>query len=366
MKVIIITLGCRSNQYEADKIKQKLEEQGVFVSQKFDDGAADFVVLNTCSITHIADKKSRNLISKAKKHSPKAKVIAVGCSSEKNREQFKGVDLVLGTKDKMSVISFIMGFQDIAPANGKLSAGAISFNPADKVCVNVGVAPKGDPQKKQKALLKIQDGCNNFCSYCIVPHIRGRSVSRDINEVLAEAEELAKVYKQIVITAINISDFKVDGQYALVRLVRELGERLPKTIFSFGSLYPSDISNELLEAMKKAGNFEAFFHLSMQSGSDEVLKHMGRKYSGVEFLEKVALIRKHFKKTFISCDVIVGYPTETDKHFAETVAVCKTARFDHMHIFVYSRREGTPAALLPEVAHDIKESRSKILAKLNK
>lgn len=325
-KVSIITLGCKVNKYESECMASELIKNGYEVS--FDLEHADIYIINSCAVTQMSEKKSRQYLAKINKINPGAKIIVCGCASENNAEQFKkdGLNVVVfGTQQKSNIINYINN---------------IHFEKSDYNCTYENM---DFPYiNSTRAYLKIQDGCNNFCSYCLIPYVRGRSRSRDIQSIVTEAYELSNTAKEIVIVGINVSDYKIDNKLALSQLVLALKD-VPSR-FRFGSLEVNVVTEEFLKALKTAKNFAPHFHLSMQSGSNQVLKDMNRKYTKEEYLEKVKLIRSFFPNACITTDVIVGFPTETQELFEETVETIKQADFYNMHIFTYSAREGTVAS----------------------
>ena len=347
MKISIITLGCKVNQYESSSIAKELSSLGHIVTENLE--PADLYILNTCAVTGIAEKKSRTHLAKFKKLNKDAKVIVCGCASQHNAQQFlchDNVSAVIGTYGKSKI-------KDILDKVGNLSQEI----GADYEEFSLGST------SKTRAHLKIQDGCNNFCSYCLIPYVRGRSRSRSLNSIVAEAKVLSKTNKEIVLTGINISDYKIDGKLALPVLMRAL--KGLKCNIRLGSLEVNVVTDELLTVLKDMPNFCPQFHLSMQSGCDRILKLMNRHYTSSEYLKKIKLIRKYFPDASITTDVIVGFPTETDQDFAETVETVKKARFLEMHIFPYSKREGTVASKLKNVDGNFVKQRVKILEQIN-
>lgn len=347
MKISIITLGCKVNQYESSSIAKELSSLGHIVSEKLE--PADLYILNTCAVTGIAEKKSRTHLAKFKKLNPNAKVIVCGCASQHNTQQFlchDNVSAVIGTYGKSKI-------KDILDKVGDLSEQI----PLSYEEFNLGST------SKTRAHLKIQDGCDNFCSYCLIPYVRGRSRSRDLKNIVAEATELAKSNQEIVLTGINISDYKIDGKLALPALMTALSDL--KCNIRLGSLEVNVITDELLSVLKSMPNFCPQFHLSMQSGCDRILKLMNRHYTSVDYLAKIQLIRNYFADASITTDVIVGFPTETEQDFAETVETIKKANFFEMHIFPYSKREGTVASKLKIVDGNVVKERVKILEQIN-
>ena len=348
MKISIITLGCKVNQYESGALKEELLKMGHDVSMHLE--PADLFVLNTCAVTGIAEKKSRTHIAKIAKISPNAKVIVCGCASQHNAEQFlkkPNVSLVLGIAGKSKI-------PQILNAVGEMSAEIP--NEYENFAFNT--------TSRTRAYLKIQDGCNNFCSYCLIPYLRGRSRSRDLNAIVDEASELAKTNKEIVLTGIDMSDYKIDGKPALNQLFEALSDNPCRIRIS--SLECNVVDDKLLKTLKSMPNFCPHFHLSMQSGANRILKLMNRKYTKEQFVEKVELIRKYFPNCAITTDVIVGFPTETDEDFAETVETIKKCDFYEMHIFPYSKRDGTVASKMQMVDGNVVNQRVKFLGNINK
>ena len=347
MKIGIITLGCKVNQYESGAIKEELESKGYEVTMDLE--PCDLYILNTCAVTGIAEKKSRAHIAKFAKLNPNAKVIVCGCASEHNKEQFlkkKNVSLVIGTAGKSKI-------PQILEQVGNLSTEIPNTYENFTFGTN----------SRTRAYLKIQDGCNNFCSYCLIPYVRGRSRSRDLDSIKNEADILAKTNKEIVLTGIDMSDYRIDGKLAMSTLLDTLSQNPCRIRLS--SLECNVVSDNLMKVMCAMPNFCPHFHLSMQSGSNKILKLMNRHYSKEDFLSKVELIRKYFPNAAITTDIIVGFPTETDEDFAETLETVKKANFYEMHIFSYSPREGTVASKMKTVDGNVVNARVKVLEDIN-
>ncbi len=350
-KVSIITLGCKVNKNESNYLAYLLSLNGYLVTDQLQ--KADYYIVNSCAVTNLGERKSRQVISKILKLNKAAHIIICGCASENNAKQFeekKNVLKVIGTKNKVSIVDYILEIDNKSKVDNHF-ANIIESSQQQKPYLS-----------NTRAFLKIQDGCNRFCSYCIIPYLRGRSVSRDINEIVEEAKRLALITKEIVLVGIDISDYKIDGKLALSKLVLQLGE--VDSRFRFGSFEVNVINDELLTAMKSAKNFVAHFHLSLQSGDDEVLKQMNRKYTTAEYYSKCELIRKYFPHANITTDIIVGFPTETDEQFENTVEFVKKVGFGRIHIFPFSVREGTPASKLIDLPKTIKKSRYEKLSKI--
>ena len=347
MKIGIITLGCKVNQYESDAIGQELTKMGHQVVTKLE--PAGLYILNTCAVTSIAEKKSRTNLAKMQKLNPNAKIIVCGCASQNNAQQFlkhKNVSVVLGTSGKNKIANLL------SEVGNKTTEMAKEYEYFSSSITS-----------RTRAFLKIQDGCNNFCTYCLIPYLRGRSRSRDIADIVREAKELEKTNKEIVLTGIDISDFRADGKPALKELMLALSGLSAR--IRTGSFEVSVIDDSLLQVLASMPNFCPQFHLSMQSGCDRILKLMNRHYTKEQFLQKVELIRKYFPNCAITTDVIVGFPTETDQDFAETVDTIKKAKFFEMHIFPYSSRQGTVASKMKMVDDKVKAERVKILEDIN-
>jgi len=337
-KVCLINLGCKVNQYEIDGIIGTL--QGEYdICTKLE--KADIYIVNTCAVTQEAERKSRQFLAKILKQNSDAKIYVCGCASEHNGEQFlkvPQVQCVIGTFGKGNI-------KECFSKSGKQTQEFSNEYEDNLLATNV----------RTRGYVKIQDGCNNFCSYCIIPYLRGRSRSRAIESIVKEANILAKDCKEIVITGINISDYKIDGKLALIKVLLAL-KNLPARV-RLGSLEMNVITKDFLQKASEIKNFCPQFHLSLQSGSDKVLKEMNRHYTTREFFEKVELIRQFFPLASITTDVIVGYPTETEDDFKRTLLFVRKVSFSSVHFFVYSSREGTHASTLLQLNGTIQKKR---------
>lgn len=351
--VSIITLGCKQNKYESDCMAQIIEDAGYFVSDKLE--KADIYIINTCAVTAEAEKKSRQYIAKCNKLNPSAKIIICGCASENSIEQFESDDdlsdrrnvfSIIGTEGKQNILDYI---RKATKSKNELSLKYDS-----------PVSPKKTTTREN---LKIQDGCNNFCTYCLIPYLRGRSRSRALEEIISEAKVMAERSKEIVLTGIDISSYSIDGKPALPVLMKEL-TKVPALI-SLGSLEQGVITTELLEVLVNMPNFSPHFHLSLQSGDNEILKKMNRHYTADEFYDKVELIRKYFPLANITTDIIVGFDSETEEQFENTKKFIEKCEFSFVHIFPYSKRKGTKAYNLPDLSKDIKKRRVDALEEVN-
>ena len=344
MKAVVFTLGCKVNSYESSALVNGLKELGYEVTDRL--SFADLYILNTCAVTAEAEKKSRQAIARVKKYNPNAKIVVCGCAAQKSPQSFldKGVSLVYGAINKDKIL-------DILNESGVFFDDGSEYYQKFNVCSGL----------KTRAFIKIQDGCDNFCSYCIIPYLRGRSRSRPIDSILKEFDNLNA--KEVVLTGINVSKYDHQGK-GLAELIKTLSRY--KVRLRLGSLEDNIVDEKLLSALKELPDFAEHFHLSLQSGSDKVLKEMNRKYDTAVFEKSVDLIRRYFPSAAITTDVIAGYSTETDEDFEKTLSFCRKIQFADIHCFEYSRREGTVGARLPELKKEIKRERMNALIELKK
>ena len=347
MKVAVLTLGCKVNKYESDALIFKLKEIGFDATDKLE--YADFYVINTCAVTNEAERKSRQMVERCHKFNNNAKIFIMGCASQNRPLQFgEKVNFVQGVANKLEIISH---FQEI---------GNKIYNLPDVYEDDLYSA-----QTLTRAFIKIQDGCNNFCTYCIIPYLRGRSRSRSMESVISEVEKLPQDVKEIVLVGIDVSDYKQNGKRALIDLLERLdcyGKRL-----RLSSMEDNLIDEDFVVRLSKLKNFCPHFHLSLQSGSDEVLKKMNRKYTTIDFMNSVNLIRKYFKNAGITTDVIAGFPTETEEDFEKSCEFIKKVNFSDLHIFPYSKREGTVASkIYKDLPKSVKNERVKVLEEIKK
>jgi threonylcarbamoyladenosine tRNA methylthiotransferase MtaB len=326
MKICVYTLGCKVNRYESGALLRQLREQGHTVTDKLE--PCDKFIVNTCAVTAEAERKSRNILAKIRAVSPNAEIFAIGCASQHKPENFTG-------KANVAAAAGTAGKNDVRRL---LSLRGASLLP-------LPAAFEDAPGKNAhtRAYVKVQDGCDNFCSYCIVPYLRGRARSRDAGAVRAEIESLlAGGAKEIVLTGINLSAYGAAEGRSLAWLIGRLSGYDVR--IRLGSLETASAGEELLGALKGLKKFCPHFHLSLQAGSDKVLRDMNRRYTAEEFLLSVEGIRRAFPAAAVTTDVICGYPTETEADFLETVRVARLAEFADIHVFPYSPRPGTPAA----------------------
>ena len=341
-KVALHNLGCKVNAYEVEAMQQLLENAG-YETVPFEEGA-DVYVINTCTVTNIADRKSRQMLHKAKKMNQDAIVVATGCYAQADTEKLKedtAVDLILGNNQKTQIVEAL---EEYEKEHAK-QVQVIEINHT-KEYEELSISSTAE---HVRAYIKVQDGCNQFCTYCIIPFARGRVRSRKIEEVLSEVETLAaKGYKEVVLTGIHLSSYGVDfpkeERESLLSLIQAVSRVEGISRIRLGSLEPRIITEEFLEGIVKTGKVCPHFHLSLQSGCNKTLKNMNRRYSAQEYAEKCELIRKFYPAPALTTDVIVGFPQETEEDFEESYEFVKKIHFYETHIFKYSRRHGTKAA----------------------
>lgn len=340
MKAVVFTLGCKVNACESASLMQGLNELGYEVSDKL--SYADLYILNTCAVTKEAEKKSRQAISRIRSYNENAKIIVTGCASQRDPKAFMdkpGVYLVTGAVNKDKIVS-------ILDSDGIVLEEAKEYY--EKFLPYGGL--------KTRSYVKVEDGCNNFCSYCIIPYLRGRCRSRSIESVKKELDSLTA--KEVVITGINLSAYNYNG-LDLADLISALAGYDFR--IRLGSLEESVISDKLLQATQKLKDFAPHFHLCLQSGSSSVLKDMNRHYDREEFINCVKKVREVYPDCAITTDIIVGFPTETEEDFCETLNLCKAVDFADIHCFVFSPREGTVAYSMPRLSSEISDDRLKRL-----
>ena len=371
VRVAFLTLGCKVNSYETEAMLRLFREQGAEICA-FEE-SADVYVVNTCTVTGIADRKSRQMLHRAKKKNETALVVAVGCYAQEAGEALledKAVDIVVGNNQKSKVAELVA--EALQNQGDAVSRACLEDISSDCGYEELFVS---DISEKTRAYIKIQDGCNQFCSYCIIPYVRGRIRSRAPEEVIREVEALTeKGYQEVVLTGIHLSSYgnesspgnKLDGT-KLSELILALNA-LPKLRrIRLGSLEPRIVTKEFVDELKKAEKLCPHFHLSLQSGCDETLKRMNRKYSAEEYAAACTLLREAFVLPAITTDVIVGFPGETDEEFEATYRFLERIRFAQMHIFRYSVRKGTRAERMSnQVLEPMKAVRSDRLLALEK
>ena len=344
MKFSIITLGCKVNEYESQSIMAQLENVGHQVVEGL--VVADYYIVNTCAVTNIAERKSRQMIAKISKLNPNAKILICGCASQANLEQFRKynqVEAIIGTHGKHNIVEQLehIGLLDVPNdyCNTQYAKSTLT-----------------------RQYIKVQDGCNNFCTYCIIPYTRGRSRSRDLQDILDEIKLSTAL--EIVITGIDVGDYRINGEKALITLLEEvnkLGKR-----FRISSIHCGVLTQDFLVRLSKCENFCPFFHISMQSASNATLKRMNRKYTIQQYIDVCNNVKAIFPTACISTDIIVGFKGETEEEFNETVQNLNKIPFSFMHIFPYSVRKGTVAEKLTgDVPSDVVKQRESDLKNLS-
>lgn len=351
-KVAFHTLGCKVNQYETEGMMAQFEARGYDIVSFSEQ--ADVYLVNTCTVTNMADKKSRQMLSKAKKTNPDGFVAAVGCyvqASEEALSELEHVDMLIGNTDKNRIVDVVESYMEkhVIPEVVDLK----HYKTYDDMWLSI-------EQGHTRVHIKIQDGCDQFCSYCIIPYARGRVRSRDQHSILEEVTKLVSSgYKEVVLSGIHLASYETSDDYVLIDLLEELGRVEGLLRVRLGSLEPTLITEEFAERLSQVSNICDHFHLSMQSGSDQTLKEMNRKYKTLDYKNAVDLLRVHFPNSAITTDLIVGFPGESDLHFAETKAFIKSIGFSDVHVFKYSMRDGTKAAKMDDqVDGTIKNLRS--------
>ena len=365
-KAALHNLGCKVNAYETEAMEELLRNDG-FEIVGFDE-IADVYVINTCSVTNIAARKSRQMIHKCKKLNPKACVVAAGCyvqSFGKDIAEELGADIIIGNNKKNDLVSKVHEyFQNMGEHAGPI-LDCFDINRGNVEYENMVIEKDSE---HTRAFVKVQDGCNQFCTYCIIPFARGRIRSRQIPDVVTEVTGLAKAgYKEVVITGIHLSSFGSGTEYGLADLIESIHDIDGIERIRLGSLEPQIVTDDFAKRLAALSKFCAHFHLSLQSGCDTVLVRMNRKYTIAEYTKGVEILRKHFDNPAITTDIIVGFPGESEEEFHTTLEYVKEIGFSELHVFAYSKRAGTRAATMPnQLTNAIKKERSTKLISLGK
>ena len=377
--VAFCTLGCKVNQYETDAMRGSFEAEGYEVKE-FSQEASVYVI-NTCTVTNMADRKSRQMMHRAKKKNPDGIIVAVGCYVQAAKEQLEEdtlIDLVIGNNMKSQVVQIVEQYiQDNRHTEDRDAYVADIAHSHEYETMHIETV-----SEHTRAYIKIQDGCNQFCSYCIIPYARGRVRSRKLEDILQEVRNLtANGYKEIVLTGIHISSYGLDFEHtadeqedygpfknsALIDLIEVLSGIEGLERIRLGSLEPRIITENFVRRLCKVPQICPHFHLSLQSGCDETLKRMNRHYTTALYLEKCGILRQYFDRPALTTDVIVGFPGETEEEFAQTERFLETVHFSDMHIFKYSKRRGTKAADMPDqIDPQLQSVRSEKLIALGK
>lgn len=357
-KAALHNLGCKVNAYETEAMQELLEKNGYEIVP-FKEGA-DVYVVNTCTVTNIADRKSRQMLHKARKMNPDAIVVATGCYVQtENQEVDDCIDIVIGNNKKKDIVEILKQYEE---ERGR-TTDLIDIGHT-KEYENLHLSRTGE---HTRAYIKVQDGCNQFCSYCIIPYARGRVRSRVKEDVIEEVKTLAaNGYKEVVLTGIHLSSYGVDIDDSLLSLILAVHEVDGIHRIRLGSLEPGIITEEFVRTISALPKMCPHFHLSLQSGCNATLRRMNRRYTAEEYAEKCQLLRRYFAHPALTTDVITGFPGETPEEFEESRAFVDSIDFYETHIFKYSRREGTKAAVMPDqVPEQIKAERSKVLIALS-
>jgi threonylcarbamoyladenosine tRNA methylthiotransferase MtaB len=359
MKAALHNLGCKVNAYETEAMQQILEEAGYEIVPFSE--YADVYVINTCSVTNMADRKSRQMLHRAKKQNPDAIVVGAGCYVQTKEAQAlvdESIDIVIGNNKKHELVPLLREYE----ASHRKMACVADINHEKQAYEELSLSRTAE---HTRAFIKVQDGCNQFCTYCIIPFARGRVRSRELPDVLQEIRTLAKSgYREVVLTGIHLSSYGVDNGESLLHLIEAVHELEGIERIRLGSLEPRIVTDAFAKRLSELPKICQHFHLSLQSGCDTVLSRMNRRYDTAEYEAGCALLRRYFEHPAITTDVIVGFPGETDEEFETTERYLERIHFYEMHIFQYSRREGTKAAAMPDqVPEAVKKERSeKLLA----
>ena len=355
MKFAFYTLGCKTNQYETQAMERLLLEKGHEIGS-FED-SCDGYVINTCSVTAVADKKNRAVIRRCRRENPNAVIAVCGCYSQHDPEAVRalGIDVIGGSGNRQEFVDMLL---DAAGAHAHRERVDNALRRREFECL-----PAGGLEERTRAMLKVQDGCVNFCTYCIIPYTRGPVRSAPLETAVAQAKALAqRGYRELVMTGIEIASWGVDlpGKPEVTLLIEEICKAVPDLRARLGSLEPRVVTEDFCRRLSALPNLCPQFHLSMQSGCDTVLQRMKRKYDTTRYFESVELLRKYFPECAVTTDMIVAFPGETEAEFAESLAFIRKCDFADMHIFPYSRRPGTPADKMPGQHNNAtKEERSR-------
>ena len=361
-KAALHNLGCKVNSYETEAMQQLLEEAGYEIVPFSE--YADVYVINTCSVTNMADRKSRQMLHKAKKQNPDAVIVGAGCYVQTKEAQAlvdESIDIVIGNNKKSELINLLEEYEQ---THMKCS-NVVDINHEKQDYEEMFLSHTAE---HTRAFIKVQDGCNQFCSYCIIPFARGRVRSRKLEDVISEVTKLAENgFKEVVLTGIHLSSYGVDTNDSLLHLIEEVHKIEGIRRIRLGSLEPRIVTEEFAGALSKLGKICPHFHLSLQSGCDDTLVRMNRRYNTAEYKAGCDILRKYFEHPAITTDVIVGFPGETEEEFAVTKQYLEEIHFYEMHIFQYSKREGTKAAVMKnQIPEPTKKERSAELLDLER
>ena len=359
-KVAFYTLGCKVNQYDTEAVLEKFKAASYEVVDFSD--YADVYVVNTCTVTHLSDRKCRQMLRKTKKINENSILVAMGCyaqiAADKIKDQVSEIDIIIGTDKRNQIVEVVEAFEKDRAETINLVSDIMDVNEFEEMTIShLG--------ERTRVYIKVQEGCNNYCSYCIIPYTRGKIRSRKEEQVVEEVTKLANLgFKEIILTGIHVLAYGKDlGNTNLIQLLKRVHEVEGIERIRMSSIEPVAITKEFIDALRELPKVCHHFHLSLQSGSDRVLKRMNRKYTTADYLRSVEDLRSLWPDVAITTDIIVGFPGETDEEFEETVAFVEKVKLAQIHIFPFSPREGTPAAKMKEqIAPEIKEKREKELA----
>ena len=364
-KVSFYTLGCKVNQYETNAMAQKFKEAGYEIVDMNED-ISDICIVNTCTVTNMSDRKSRHSLRRVKEKNPSAIIAAIGCYAQvakNDLEKMSEIDIVLGNEEKANIVQYVEEFMENQNENKLIEIEDIANK---KEFEDMGQITYTE---KTRAFIKVQDGCNQFCSYCIIPYARGRVRSRNAESIIKEITQIAQNgIKEVVITGIHVASYGRDfeNENGLIELLEKINEIEGIKRIRLGSLEPKIITEEFMQRLSKLEKMCHHFHLSLQSGCDETLKRMNRKYTTDEVKEIIERLRRYYDDVMLTTDIIVGFPGETEEEFETTYQFLKEIKLYKMHVFQYSPRRGTRAAVMPnQIDGNIKEARSKKLIELS-
>lgn len=358
----ILTLGCKVNQYESEAMTELFEKKG-YLNVDFETEVSDIYIVNTCTVTNMADRKSRQFIRHAKRENPDSTVVVVGCYSQTSPEEvaeIEGVDIVIGTTERAKVVELCEEFD------------------LNRKQINIVRSLKTDHEFQEikiekeslmtRAYMKVQDGCNRYCTYCIIPYARGHIRSRSIEDSVREAKRLAKAgYQEIILTGIHVGSYGYDlGEERLIDLIEAIAKVDGIERIRLSSVEPNVIDDKFMKRLVATKKVCDHFHLSLQSGSNNILKAMNRRYSREDYIEKTNIIKRYMPYAGLTTDIIVGFPGETEDDFVDSYNLAKEVGFSRIHVFKYSKRTGTPAAEMKnQIDGNVKNKRSSILISLN-
>ncbi|MBE6022800.1 MAG: tRNA (N(6)-L-threonylcarbamoyladenosine(37)-C(2))-methylthiotransferase MtaB [Cellulosilyticum sp.] len=359
-KVASYTLGCKVNQYDTEAVLEKFKEVGYEIVD-FNE-YADVYVVNTCTVTHLSDRKCRQMLRKTKKINPASTLVAMGCyaqiAGDKIREQVNEIDVIVGTDRRNQIVELVEEYEQGQEEIINVVSNIMDVREFEEMTIShIG--------ERTRVYVKVQEGCNNYCSYCIIPYTRGRIRSRKEDQVYDEVKRLAGLgFKEIILTGIHVLAYGKDlGDTNLIKLLQRVHTIDGIERIRMSSIEPVVITEEFINALRDMPKVCHHFHLSLQSGSDSVLKRMNRKYTTEEYAQSVEALRELWPDVALTTDIIVGFPGETDEEFEETLEFVKRVKLSQIHIFPFSPREGTPAAKMKnQIAPEVKEKREKALA----